>query len=171
MTYKENITAILECYFTGFKKEIIDSACNRILEQKPKLLQALEQEKGAYNALVKNIQCSDAISRQAVLDKKELVELEDGQSFYCISPEDVETLPSVNPQPKTGHWIFDEILDKHYYCSECKSMGVDYWDYCPYCGAKMIDPQKSEKINCKATKCENCQNHNYCDYEPQESEE
>lgn len=31
-------------------------------------------------------------------------------------------------------------------------------------------PQKSEKINCKATKCENCQNHNYCDYEPQESE-
>ena len=33
MTYKENITAILECYFSGFKKEIIDSACNRILEQ------------------------------------------------------------------------------------------------------------------------------------------
>jgi len=32
MTDKENITAILECYFTGFKKEIIDSACNRILE-------------------------------------------------------------------------------------------------------------------------------------------
>ena len=33
MTYKENITAILECYFTGFKKEIIDSACDRILKQ------------------------------------------------------------------------------------------------------------------------------------------
>lgn len=44
-------------------------------------------------------------------------------------------LPPVNPQPKTGHWIFDEILDKHYYCSECKSMGVDYWDYCPNCGS------------------------------------
>ena len=36
MTYKENIRAILECYFTGFKKEIIDSVCNRILEQEPK---------------------------------------------------------------------------------------------------------------------------------------
>ena len=35
MTYKDNIMAILECYFTGFKKEIIDSACNRILEQEP----------------------------------------------------------------------------------------------------------------------------------------
>lgn len=34
MTYKENIKAILECYFPGFKEEIIDSACSRILEQK-----------------------------------------------------------------------------------------------------------------------------------------
>ena len=31
-----------------------------------------------------------------------------------------------------------------------------------------IELQESEKIDCKATKCENCQNHNYCDYEPQE---
>lgn len=36
MTYKENIRAILECYFTGFKEEIINSACDRILEQEPK---------------------------------------------------------------------------------------------------------------------------------------
>ena len=36
MTHKENIRAILECYFTGFKKEIIDSACNRIIDQEPK---------------------------------------------------------------------------------------------------------------------------------------
>lgn len=35
MTYKENITAILECCFAGFKEEIIDSACNRILELEP----------------------------------------------------------------------------------------------------------------------------------------
>lgn len=39
--------------------------------------------------------------RQAVLDKKELVELEDGQTFYCISPEDVETLLPITPQLKT----------------------------------------------------------------------
>lgn len=30
---------------------------------------------------------------------------------------------------------------------------------------------ESEKINCKTTKCQNCKNHNYCDYEPQESED
>ena len=35
MTYKENIKAILECNFTGFKDEIIDTACDRIIEIKP----------------------------------------------------------------------------------------------------------------------------------------
>ena len=62
----------------------------------------------AYQTAFKALEqepCDDAISRQAVLDKKELVELEDGQSFYCISPEDIETLPPVTPQPKTGNWI------------------------------------------------------------------
>jgi hypothetical protein len=96
--------------------------------------------------------CDDAISRQAALDKKELVELEDGQSFYCISPEDVETLPPVTPQPKIGHW-------RHYegmlICSKCGSefyddimeyCGDDVPKCCPDCGAKMIEPQESEIV-------------------------
>ena len=70
-------------------------------------------------------------------------------------------------------------------------------NFCPNCGARMVEPtcdtceyntaalmpcnecddkseykpRESERINCKSTKCENCQNHNYCDFEPQESEE
>ena len=32
MTYEENIKAILQCWFTGFKEEIIEGATNRILE-------------------------------------------------------------------------------------------------------------------------------------------
>lgn len=35
MTYKENIKAILECNFAGFKDEIINTACDRILEIEP----------------------------------------------------------------------------------------------------------------------------------------
>ncbi len=66
--------------------------------------------------------CGDVISRQAVLDKKELVELEDGQSFYCISPEDVKSLPPVNPQePK---YCDRNICTKNEYngigCNECE---------------------------------------------------
>ena len=34
-----------------------------------------------------------------------------------------------------------------------------------------VEPQESEKINCKTIKCENCKNHNYCDYESKESED
>lgn len=88
--------------------------------------------------------CEDAIRRQEVLD------IVDSYSESQSNVEDVTqdiisdivALPSVNPQPKTGHWIFDEILDRHYYCSECKSMGVDYWDYCPNCGAKMEEVEE-----------------------------
>ena len=80
---------------------------------------------------------SDLISRQAVLDgiAEWIV------SGYADSEADcshisslVTHLPSVENK---GEWVFDETLDKHYYCSECKSMGVSYWDYCPYCGARM----------------------------------
>jgi hypothetical protein len=35
---------------------------------------------------------------------------------------------------------------------------------------KYAEPQEIKKINCKTTKCENCINHNYCDYESQENE-
>lgn len=62
--------------FTPWNKEFTE-ALNDVLEQEP---------------------CEDCVSRKAVLNKKELVELEDGQSFYCINPEDVETLPSVTPK-------------------------------------------------------------------------
>ena len=94
--------------------------------------------------------CEDAISRQAVdtlVDElaraisDERCGTPRGRRTATIM-QDILDLPPVNPQPKTGHWIFDEILDKHYYCSECKSMGVDYWDFCPNCGAKMVEPQE-----------------------------
>ena len=62
--------------------------CDKAFEM---AIKALEQEP-----------CEDAVSRQAVLDEKYLIELEDGQSFYCINPEDVEALPPVTP---TQRWI------------------------------------------------------------------
>lgn len=99
--------------------------------------------------------CDNAVSRQAVLDKKELVELEDGQSFYCISPEDVEALPSVTPQLKTGHWIRwyerkenDGCIEHipHCKCSECGKKydphSSQFIKYCSKCGAKMVEPQE-----------------------------
>jgi len=88
---------------------------------------------------------SDLISRQAALDIYDdyNVAVENGElEAYRKHKNRLLKLPPVKPQSKTGHWIFDEILDKHYYCSECKSMGVDYWDFCPNCGARMVEPQE-----------------------------
>jgi hypothetical protein len=88
--------------------------------------------------------CEDAISRQTVLDylfrpysNEELYSNIDIANF-------IKELPPVTPQ--TGHWIPshvpESILDE---CSECGfSCGAFTFNYCPNCGAKMVEPQESE---------------------------
>ena len=73
----------------------------------------------------------------------------------------IEHLPSVTPKPKTGHWIFQKIKQgKRMWCSNCNACfdlccnqikrynkatrEDDTWIYCPWCGAKIIEPQESE---------------------------
>ena len=48
-------------------------------------------------------------------------------------------------EPKTGHWIDDEFGGCE--CSECGCLEGGYSDYCPNCGAKMVEPQESEEIS------------------------
>lgn len=47
--------------------------------------------------------------------------------------------------PKTGHWI-DRQEGRWIYakCSECGTIHDTQTNYCPNCGAKMIEPQESE---------------------------
>ena len=87
--------------------------------------------------------CEDCISRQAVLN------LINADWKYEGLEEDVSSLPPVNPQPRTGHWIYtgDYITDGMLKCSEC---GFEHdvserFAYCPNCGARMIEPQESEE--------------------------
>ena len=59
----------------------------------------------------------------------------------------IKELPPVTPRSKKGHWISshipESILDE---CSECGfSCGAFTFNYCPNCGAKMIEPQESEE--------------------------
>ena len=64
-------------------------------------------------------------------------------------------LPSVIPQPKTGHWEqYGNSWEDKFKCSECGKEQpkilcgeriIGHWsDYCPNCGAKMVEPQESE---------------------------
>lgn len=59
-------------------------------------------------------------------------------------------------EPKTGHWKkvsykrgrigWDNIIEDDYYfeCSECKGWSEKDFNYCHWCGAKMIEEQESE---------------------------
>ena len=93
--------------------------------------------------------CEDAISREAALEKM----ADYVASGYADSAEDFEEysriicqLPSVNPQPKTGHWIW--CVGSHK-CSNCEEYTCfshkELLRYCPNCGARMVGEQESEE--------------------------
>lgn len=95
--------------------------------------------------------CEDAISKQAVLNILKNHWLS-GTIAYRFIDEiglNINSLPSVIPQPKIGHWItqWNVVHQKeYYYCSECREefsydgetgIKMNDYDYCPNCGVRM----------------------------------
>lgn len=103
--------------------------------------------------------CEDAISRQAVIDTIErwlsCDDYNEAERYIMKAVRNIlYEFPSVNPQPKMGHWraIYqgEEIID--YRCSECEfgnTFGQSTYrmNFCPNCGAKMVEPQETETWN------------------------
>lgn len=91
--------------------------------------------------------CVDAISRQAVLSMQ--YRIDDSATLSMrdvVNVDDIEDLPPVTPQPKTGYWhLLDECSNSGFYCSEChKKVVKEGWSetvkkikFCPNCGARM----------------------------------
>lgn len=104
--YFRNKTAFVD----GKEKQACEIAILAIaaLSAEPKLRQALEQEKGAYNALVKNVHCEDAISRAEA--QTEIMMFagnckSDEEDIYIKVSDAVQllrNLPSVHAKPRTG---------------------------------------------------------------------
>ena len=126
------------------------------MSDKDKLL--LEVNKAICNNLktLEQEPCEDCISRQAAIDaicKACSVDDDyyecDGYpktSTWCDELVALRALPSVTPQPKTGHWIAvenEEMEMVGYYCSECDlPMETEQrTNFCPNCGAKMRGEQ------------------------------
>lgn len=84
--------------------------------------------------------CTDAISRQAVLDilKEKWNKFSDANDAMQESIDTIEALKPVTPQPKRGRWIehFDES-GKWYECDQCHTDWGGSVNYCPNCGTKM----------------------------------
>lgn len=103
--------------------------------------ESLEQEPTTKNDLG-----VDAVNREAVLDLIADYDLSMGQVVKGI-----HALPSVTPQePKTGKWISTETKGVRYAfwcrykCSLCGGLS-DRTNFCPNCGARMVEPQESKE--------------------------
>lgn len=119
---------------------------------KEEIAQALEQVPTFKESLV----VDDYISRKQVLGLKihapiAPVLYSDNSVHYedIILVKDVEQLPSVEPKAKTGRWYDKETypLESHSWeCSECQEIiFAEKTNYCPNCGAKMIEPQADKE--------------------------
>ena len=95
---------------------------------------------------------NDLISRQAAID-----ELDKGawgvEWDKTLAKTMIESLPSAQPQRKTGRWIIKDNPGTGWYRVTCSECGEDVtstapcigfypnakvtWDYCPNCGALM----------------------------------
>ena len=113
-----------------------------IKEAKDMAIKALEQ-----------VPCEDAISRQAAIDAaNKVIERDTSGNNDVVNAmiawsAYIKSLPSVNPQTRTGHWIVHDhgLGCKYYQCSICKGFDRDKKrKYCKWCGAKMVEPQESE---------------------------
>lgn len=82
----------------------------------------------------------DLISRQAL---QEWIKDKSFGDIVVASEHNFDCLPPVKPQEKTGHWIPKNSFLLKYKCSECNCESERY-NFCPNCGARMIEPQESE---------------------------
>lgn len=147
MTREEAIKELQEAHDT-MRSYDIDSIESRLMTALNMAIKALQEPSG------------DFISKQVVLEMAYDISEIDGEHFtepcMVVDVEDIKNLPPVNPQEKTGHWIYDEYEsnwnDTIYHCSCCKrtvivpyeSSKKDLYNDYPYChcGAKMVEPQE-----------------------------
>ena len=99
--------------------------------------------------------CEDYISRAKAIEEADKLCLETDYDNEQVI-EMLNDLPSVTPKEKTGHWVNAKVgklfPSNDYKCSECGNLldfdgincGRGDANYCPNCGARMIEPQESE---------------------------
>ena len=89
----------------------------------------------------------DLISRQAA----EIAFIEKGQQshryhwgeIWELNGEEIRdvlnSLPSVHPKEKTGHWeiAIGYDIERTVMCDQCRKMAYEPSNFCPNCGAKM----------------------------------
>ena len=107
----------------------------KALEQEPKETWSIKDVATTFERhglMTEQESCEDCISRAEALKNLALTNGKD--DVYRM----IRELPSIQPKPKTGHWI-DHQDGRWIYvqCSECGTVHDTQTNYCPNCGAKM----------------------------------
>ena len=93
-------------------------------------------EESMQEPTTKNNSDVDCISRKQAIDAFPDLLPNMGYNKKTIT-EILQELPPITPQERKGHWITNKAGRHLSYCSECGEIGVDYYNYCPTCGADM----------------------------------
>ena len=95
--------------------------------------------------------CDDAVSRADAIKKVSEILKNVFVEYEDIAQKAMGSLPSVQPKPKVGHWIYELEDWNKWTCSECgwhKRTDIHVklgYKYCPNCGCQMVKPQESEE--------------------------
>jgi hypothetical protein len=95
--------------------------------------------------------CEDCISRAEAIKRSHIEYDDDGEGYRVVYVEEIEDLPSVTPQPKTGEWLEKEVISDKVIeewqsarCSVCDGYHTtpymyyfSHYEYCPNCGHRM----------------------------------
>lgn len=136
----------------GLEDMSLDFADEEQYEALTMAIKALQEPSGdlisradAINALGYDI----SIESDGGLDKYKSVIKEMICKIYDVQKANIEKLPSVKQEPKEGHWIVHpKGVYAHLVCDKCLS-NAPYdcrTNYCPNCGAWMVEPQESERV-------------------------
>lgn len=88
-----------------------------------------------YKRLLEQESCEDNIVEWKKDFKGYVNSLSMPKDDYNGIMEYIDEVP-VTPQQKMGHREYNDIYD-HYLCGKCKTVVMDYDNFCPNCGAKM----------------------------------
>ena len=121
--------------------DTIHPYCKNILQMK---INKEELKQILLNGIQKQQPCEDCISRDDAIELIASVDETNGNEPVFSGKQVIKMLkglPSVTPQPKTGHW---EDCSNGWMCSNCYK-DVSHWsDFCPHCGAKMEESEGEE---------------------------
>lgn len=158
--YNQGWADACEWLYANIESDNVPSVTPKFTDTEIQKMQELEQAQleKAYELGKEEMQPSeDCISREEVRAELETL-LKDAdysnENLLSYLHNFVVRLPSATPQPKTGHWIV--IREEFEFmggivneprgckCSNCNKVARFKSDYCPNCGAKMVESEEEE---------------------------